>query len=110
MSDSPTEKLLPSHAQWLFFGKLPLETTDESFRQFLLTIGIDLLLSHISVRQYPAINCANAKIAIPRQMVADLMNWVVNGAQLGGREVSARIPIAESQRRPNNLPPRENRA
>jgi hypothetical protein len=86
----PYEKELPRSSTWLYFSRLPIGLTDEEFRDYLTDIGVDLPLENVSVRQYPQGSCA--KIATTNDMVAVLVNWLINGEPLRGHRVVAERP------------------
>jgi hypothetical protein len=84
------EKELPRGLTWLFINRQADNLTDVEMQSFLADRGIDLPLEYISVRNFPGGKSA-AKIAIPRDVVEDLVNRAVNGDSLRGAPVVAAV-------------------
>ncbi len=92
--NSTFEKKIPVGA-WLYFNRLPSDTTDVEFQEFLAVHGIDLPLENISVRQYENGSCA--KVTVPNDTVSCLINWAINGDKLRGKSVLAATIVGQSQ-------------
>ena len=78
-------KQLPRGMTWIFFSQLPMDVTEESFQAFLAKQEIHVPTSQISIRNYNSNSCA--KVAISNDVVALLINWAINGAKMGERDV-----------------------
>jgi hypothetical protein len=96
VNNSDAAKLLPKGRTWLYFKRLPSNTTDVTFQSFLREHGIELSLDHISMKDMDG-GFSSALIAVPNKVVQMLVAWAINGDTLGGRQVVPELLLGDSR-------------
>jgi len=94
---SREDKKLPC-GTWLHFNNLPQGTSDVEFQSFLASVGLEVPLENINLRDHA--ESSSALIAVPNIVVLQLVNWAINGATFQGRPVAGRFLPRKTDSRP----------
>jgi hypothetical protein len=84
-------KPLPRGTFWLFVNRLPADLSEENFSAYLRECNLNIPAENLSIRQ-----CANGRsssciVAVPREIIATLFNWVVDNRKFKGYSVEAEL-------------------
>lgn len=81
------EKIQLPPGTWVTFSYLAEGTTDVALQEFFASCGLSIPLERISIRVYN--DGVSAVVSFEQEMFLMLINWAINGAELGGRPVVA---------------------
>jgi hypothetical protein len=85
------EKELPRRMPWVYFNRLPTNLSDTALHKFFAERNLNIPLDHISVRNFQG-GYSCAKVAIPQDLVRDLLNWAIDRNAIQGATVVAALP------------------
>lgn len=77
-------KKLPS-GPWIYIDVLPLGTTEEEVSSFMAERGMAIPVENISIKDYE--NRTTAVLSVPHNVVAQLVNWAIDGSKIGKKQV-----------------------
>src|SRR2546430_10926061 len=69
-------------ANWFFIRMLPSGTTAQDLSEWFRERGIDIPLSHVSVKEHSR-GCT-AIVAVPKTTLLTLLTWAINGGTFQG--------------------------
>jgi hypothetical protein len=87
---------LPLGLPWVYFNRLPDNLSEEQFQKYLSKQGLDVAIENISVKNFPG-GKSSAMVAVPKEIVLQLIMWALNGTKLQGMEVNGELLLGDSR-------------
>ncbi len=91
--------LSPKESVWLMFKRLPTNTTEELFAEFLRSAGLDIGPANVAILPPTPTHINPAAIcALPKEEIARLVTWLLSDKLFAGQTLTAILPPFPSRR------------
>jgi hypothetical protein len=90
----PYQKKLPGGVDncWVWISNLPGDLTDFELKDFFAERGFEIPLANISLKIFVPGKCTGALVAVPKQILLDVMNSQLCPDKLRGHGVVVELP------------------